>query len=526
VANQAAIETAQLVDALQVAATRPLVHPDIDHRILGLVVHGIGEQKVGGTLHDVVQHFLPFIRNTGIDPHASVSARPLDEGDPSEVVIQFTDRRSGSRKGKRYEMRIMEVWWANTFSPPTFGKFVTGLLDFAPRFSFLRRWLWFMPKGVECRARSSPAILPIWGWRPGDPVFWQRFLVDWLALVLIVPTALLLMLLAVLEAGKVLLYALPAWIKEPQRLLVNIATRQAGDALVYIQDSWDASRGRVRFEQRFYQITEVLGPPKNTGNCTADCGADSVFVIGHSLGSVVVYEALTGRRLTERIEKKFPEGGPRLFFFSVGSALNTAWDFSTDREEHRFSGRLCDRVHWTDIYSEHDPVPRGPLRPPERGRDGVVPRPPDESLPVVNQMDVFADHLSYWNNAEQVIAGMFNTVMPEGFDPVQLNTGARVRRVKWLSAAKALAYVAALATGLALSLGGSAGGAADWLMRGFADGDAWRCVAGAIISFAGAAAVVVALYLLVIKSLWNRIDRAAKYRPLPGNASVPPHIGV
>ena len=109
-------------NALYRARVDVLRRPDVDRKILGVVVHGIGEQGVGSTLKSVVNEVFPLIRKR-IDDQASLAVKPLDEGDPAEVTIWFRDRVAN----QVYELRFLEVWWAQAFEPVSLINFLVGL---------------------------------------------------------------------------------------------------------------------------------------------------------------------------------------------------------------------------------------------------------------------------------------------------------------------------------------------------------------------------------------------------------------
>jgi hypothetical protein len=148
-----------------------LQDPRVHRKAIGLVVHGIGEQPIGFSLEHVAEQFLPLIR-ARIDRQASLSVKPLDEGDPAEVFLWFRD----SKQNCVWELRFLEVWWAKAFNPPSLGEFIFGLWSFALAWSsrrgtrtwgWLRRVGWIVLFGLARLLRSSvitliaiPLILP------------------------------------------------------------------------------------------------------------------------------------------------------------------------------------------------------------------------------------------------------------------------------------------------------------------------------------------------------------------------------
>jgi hypothetical protein len=479
--GQSRLATKAEADALGHALGRP----GVDHKLLGLVVHGIGEQPVGSTVKQVAWEFLPLAR--GIDQEATIAAKPVDEGDPAEVRIRFHGPNQ-----ELYELRFLEVWWAQAFEPPSFGAFLKGLWDF--------------PRTLLGRAdrRKGFRFWPerqYWGF-----AIWQRLLVDvavFVLLPLLLPLLILVWLVGFLGTERFL----PRWLLAGHRLLVNLATRQLGDAWVYFRNPWEASRIRVRFEERFNQVVELLQTDPEKGK------TDAVFVIAHSLGSVVAYEALTGRRMTHLIQETFPaEGQPTFHFISVGSALNSAWDFVPDSERFRFYRRFASQVHWLNLWSGPDPVSRGQLRVP----DACKIRRPDrfKQRTVLNQMDLFSDHSAYWNNVEQVIAPILDSITSGQLSSaLQMNTQAREVRVRKLAALKALVWLVFPAAYFSLLLTGSSEWISGWAEETFLGGETWQRYLLAPALWAGLiAAVAVVVYSTVVKWVWDLFDGKLKYR--------------
>jgi hypothetical protein len=412
--------------AESVAEQRPLERREVDHRLLGLAVHGIGSQKVGGTVEDIVGAIYPLVRT--FDPKASVAVKPLDEGDPSEARIWFT------ANDETYEIRCFEVWWADAFQPPSFGQFVSGL--FACLSAGWRR----QRGGPDVEQRG--AIWPLWRDRGRGLAFWQRLLIDIGSLILAPLGIAALAVLWIIDAI-VPKFVLSAVIARPMRWLINALTGHFGDLIVYMQDPWEASRIRVRFEERFYQLVDLIDPV-----------TDAVFVVAHSLGSVVSYEGLTGGRMSEVIGETFASrdgdgAKPRLHFVSVGSALNMAWDFAPMDERYRFyRDAIPPAIRWLDLWSEQDPGPRGRLRPPEAVPDDQV-----RSEMVMNRMSIVQDHTSYWGNVAEAVSGMLREITGGVLnDELQMDVDGhrgRVRLLGWALLVALLVFPVAFVVALA-----------------------------------------------------------------------------
>lgn len=528
---------AQAEAAAQAAAQiRPFQRPDVHRKLLGLVVHGTGGPRLGSMLRCVAEEFLPLVRKR-LDPEAGIAAKPLDEGDPAEVSIWFRD----PAKREVYELRFLEVWWAQAFEALSLGGFIAGLWGFllawcrrrqTRAWGTLRCLAWliyvllqrivvgvavsvlvalFLPLLALTTLTEVPclrAMLP--GWLAsthrrlvGVVTGGQPMIVELLIIVLSPLLVLLLLLLWLVESvGPKRL--LPAWLLDAHRSLVNMVTRHVGDLSIYMRQAWDASQIRVRFEERLHQVVELLQRDPQKAK------VEGVFVIAYSMGSVVAYEALTGRRMTDLIQKTFSaQGRPTFHFISVGSPLNAAWDVVPESERFRLYREFAGNVHWLNLWSEDDPVPRGELRPPYPNNI------PD--LPVVNQMDLFSDHFAYWNNAEQVIAPVLDTITQHRLSPaLQMDPEARRSRVGVLAALKALAWLVFPAVYLPLAFTGAGQWISDWAERGFLDDETWQryVVSPALWAAAGAAAAV-ALYSTLVKWAWDLWDGKVKYHSGP-----------
>jgi hypothetical protein len=501
--------------------------------VLGLAVHGIGQQLLGQTLKHVLSGFLPLVRL--VDGQAGISARPLDKGDPSDVVLRFRGHSHITSKTEGYEITFKEVWWASTFEPPSIWEMVAGVPDLVmnmarrqnagnPRAflwlvgSFLQRIAWDAVMVVLALVLTVPTlVLTVSSLLTGHGVgrTTSRLLemvakgqtaIAELAVLLASPFVLVLVLVPL----RVLEFAIPSNLRieglsKFRMMLISIITEQLGDMWLYLNRPWEASRIRVRLEERFREIVEEVRNPSAEGK------VESVMVIAHSMGAVVAYEAFTGRRMTDLINANFGgEGQPKLYFVTVGAGLNLAWGLVPPIEENRLIRPVSECIEWHDFWSELDPVPQGELAPPNG-----LPR-PRESHEVVNQMDVFSDHTAYWNNAEEVVAPLLDLATEHHFDATLcLNNAARRTRVQVLAGFKGLAWLAAPLTAAAVALGGGA----DWLTDQIADvlglGGDIPSALGAIGAAGAGAVFVVVVYSTVVKWFWNAWDNRVKYRPLP-----------
>ena len=409
-----------------------------EHRIVGLVVHGAGALTAGSTLRSVVENFFPLIRARIDSEHAGIDVKPLDDEGTPVVRLSFRKWLSATSYD-RYELVVHEVHWSQVFQPPSFGGLTAGLVKLLT--TWLRRVSWQKPTSrinpffwllMRLLARigsdillvilmivTIPFFLPLilvamiggWaGWlRAPGPLLrgivslYARLqpLVVELAVFISWPLIVLTYIaLVVLESMGPLRELLPDAVGKARRSLVSIATTHLGDIWAYVGQPWEASQIRTRFERRFRELVEKEG--KN---------AEAMFVIAHSLGCPVSYEAMSGGRMTKYIADWF---GPRpLYYFTVGSALPAIWRVVPDEEKERLYRPLPKQVWWEDFISKYDPVRSDFIVRSVCQPAGVST--PAVSHTVVNQMDLLSEHDAYWNNAEQVLAPILDAITGGAF---------------------------------------------------------------------------------------------------------------
>jgi hypothetical protein len=527
------VRTLGETQALVQGRAQALSRPRVDRTCIGIVVHGIGEQPVGFTLKTIVSEFLRLLRGTAIDRDASIAATPLDEGDPHEVKLWFKAVDKRDEKEYVYELRFIEVWWAKGFQPIGVGRFVLISLGV----------LWGYTKRVWQKRAGFFSDIQYWG-----PALWQRVLVQPLIPTLAIAALLVLIIVRVIQIvipkDKV-----PQVIATATNILVNATTMSLGDMWQYMTESWESSRIRVRFEERFRQVVELADQASEARSHWERLSAkdkratdelpvvESIFVIGHSMGSAVAYEALTGRRMTALLKQRFDDNKVGLQFISVGSALNRAWDLIPKEEKFRFHRQISPHVHWLNLWSGPDPVARGPLggpvldenSDPEWNRDRVGPngkqKVADEDLMVINQSDMFSDHSAYWNNAEEVIAPILDKITNGAFHTrLTLKKTSRRSRVSVLAMLKAVALLVVPVVGFLSAITGvdtsvidflvqdAFGLKPDWLKKEYLSPLVVSTVAGILAAF---------LYSTIVKWLWDKWDEAVKYRPADPNPTQP-----
>ena len=382
-------------------------------RYVGLVVHGIGEQERGSTLKQVGTALADLARRSGLDPEAALRVAPAqDFGGLSRADFGELSRADPGPAwaeialGPGHVIRLEEVWWARSFQPPS----VQRALSF---------WVgaWFRDSlglvrgsfGSLRHFRRSRTRL----WRGRDVIFLQRLIAEavaYTAVVLFLPLAAGFWFLSVNPVRRFL----PRFVPTAYGMVANILTRHVGDLSVYLDDAWEAARIQEVFACRLKAMTEQE--------------ADERFVIAHSMGAVVAYEGFL------RAARDKAERAP-VRFIAVGAALNRARRMVPPQEAYRLEGPLPGWVRLTYIAARHDPVTLGDLDPSVEWAVN-----PPESLEVVNQEDIFSDHTTYWNNAEEVMAPILR-IVTGGRLSIRLRRGYRRLRVTVLAAVKGLAWL-------------------------------------------------------------------------------------
>jgi hypothetical protein len=192
----------------------------------------------------------------------------------------------------------------------------------------------------------------------------------------------------------------------------------------------------------------------------------------------------------------------------------------------------------TYIAARHDPVTLGDLDPSVEWAVN-----PPESLEVVNQEDIFSDHTTYWNNAEEVMApilrvitgGRVNVRLREGYRRLRVTVLAALKGLAWLLPAAVFVWMAmtdwseafaawahgkaVLGTPLRLVTEAPAKGPPPLQPNDFLDilGGRWTLehLALPLLASAYVAAAVSVVYNLAIKTLWDLWDRRSKFTPAP-----------
>jgi hypothetical protein len=455
-------------------------------------VHGIGEQERGSTLKHVGGALAELVRRSGLDPEAELRASAAQDPDPAWAEISL-------RQG--HVIRLEEVWWARSFQPPS----VQRALGF-----WVGAWL-REPLGLVRGTFEA--------FRHGrDVVFLQRLIAEavaYTAVILFLPLAAILWFLSVNPVRRFL----PRFVPTAYGMMANLLTRHVGDLSVYLDDAWEAARVQEVFACRLRAMTEQE--------------ADERFIIAHSMGAVVTYEGLL------RAARSMPDPPP-VRFIAVGAALNRARRLVPPQEAYRLEGPLPGWVRLTYIHARHDPVTLGDL-----DISVAWARRPPVSIEVVNQEDIFSDHTTYWNNAEEVMAPILG-IITGGRLSVRLRKGGRRLRVTVLAALKGVAWLLPAAVFVWMASTNWSEAFAAWaygkaivaapirliteapataqpplqpwnqpndLLDVF--GGRWTLehLALPLLASAYVAGAVSVVYNLLVKALWDLWDRRTKFRP-------------
>jgi hypothetical protein len=205
-------------------------------------------------------------------------------------------------------------------------------------------------------------------------------------------------------------------------------------------------------------------------------------------------------------------------------------------------------VRLTYIAARHDPVTLGGLDP---SAEWAI-NPPD-SLEVVNQEDIFSDHMTYWSNAEEVMAPILR-IITGGRLSIRLRKGYRRLRVTVLAALKGVAWLVPAAVFVWMATTNWSGAFAAWAYgkallqtpvrlitevsaagqpslqpwnqpNDFLDvlGGRWTLehLALPLLASAYVAAAVGVVYNLLVKTPWDLWDRRAKFKPAPSAGDEP-----
>lgn len=353
-----------------------------------LVGHGIGEEGKGETLHLVATALARFLQDRLGRDNVWLEARLEGQEGPARVSLTFRHQQGGRSKKERWE--LAEVWWAQAFRPPRLLSIITWVLwQLWEQTLWTLRGFWRVLRGRYVAWRRT--TLPDGTFVPSSPLRdWPIILYDALAapfwglmfllgFFLVLP---LVVLLWVLEQVHPLANVLPGLLRVGHQAADYLLTAYIGDVVAYLEDPIAAGAIRQEFRSALRSLAD---------RC------DDIYVLGHSWGAVVAYDALCQRDESQdglaRVRK----------LITVGAGLNRARRLSPALRR----ARLPAGVRWVDIFARYDIVPAGPAR-----HDGCT---GDRRCPVGHRLvsnhdSVLADHVTYWENVEEVLAQLADEI--------------------------------------------------------------------------------------------------------------------
>jgi len=365
-----------------------------------LIIHGIGEEKKGDTLRGVGTAIVKFLQARLEPEDVDLKTKLGDPTEPAQVTISFNYELNGEQKSERWE--LIEAWWAQAFEPPKVKQILQwSYLHVWDQLRWSRRSLWRIllgktyihwrrtPLGDE---RDEPVETVETSWRDRFIILYDILAgLLWMPIfVLLTPLVAIVLALLWLLTQVPVAKAAPGVITAFQEAANKVLVGWLGDAAAYTDDPFMADDVR----EKFYEALKLLEENK----------CESIFVVAHSWGAVVAFDALS--RLAQADRSKVKK------LITVGSALNRGW---------RLSPELCDtllpkNIRWIDIYARYDLVPAGWAERPKRVENGDK----IDSRIVSNHDSIIADHVTYWDNVEEVIAQLVDEIedetLPTAFD--------------------------------------------------------------------------------------------------------------
>lgn len=418
-----------------------------DHYTGVVIIHGIGDTKRNTTLQEAIDTLSYwFTQKAGLalrpegpgrfwltaaltddpNPDAPAARATMElEAPPAPAATPGEAQPTGAPP-LRLEWR--EVWWAEAFGLPSVGATIRWARIQAREQAKhllipLGRQVGPAKTATRAPARKIPQALtyrPIEDRGPAPSArasfdtgqrrtlqqaalwLYDRLQYVWKALQWLVLTPLVLLLLLVL--GVVRLLALIPFLRSSviatiSAVIDRIMLHWVASMQVYTLEYTRASVIRQRFER---EVNGFL--------CDKHC--DRIVVIAHSLGTVIAYEGLT----TALAQPDVQDSQKPITFLCLAQAFRRIW-LASAADPHRVRSVLPDRVRWLHFWARYDPVATGPLSarslpPIATWPDAVEPNPYEalrarldgcENIDVVNTDSIFLDHLTYWENLEQVV---------------------------------------------------------------------------------------------------------------------------
>lgn len=507
-------------------------------RSVGVVlVHGIGEQKQGGTLRGFGEPTLKWMKRW---------LGPVIDDDPVRVTETVLKPGAGetpphtratvklNKDGSQVEILFAEAHWAGVFDPPSYSAVANWGFTFGPR---LVGWYASeMPRAltyVATRARATDG--KELGWRDG--IQYVALLMRGLATLAFLGFVLVLWLFILLTT----VFAFVPKLRDAVRSLQLLLANYLGDChtLVESQLSFDAMSTNV--EKTIEWVSER---------------SDVVAVLAHSQGAAVTHRALMkGGSPDVELLVTFGAGIKPLlgqrdhirgFWSALGLLLKSFFasvkddaPLSVSDKQLALPGLHEGRVRWLDVWATGDPVPVGPL--------SLSPPAGITSIPVVNRWSPLSDHTGYFHNTDDFVARMAAAIVslagvqllesrPNGRDDVERARVRREWRVGALTPARLLCVgllpAAALMTlgrdrweDLVRPLASIAAKGLAAIIPGVTEGGMERVFESspwlALLAVTGALVAGFLVYRVVFKPAWAAWQSNEESRLFDGRTSIP-----
>jgi hypothetical protein len=245
----------------------------VDTTVRIIVVHGIGNQRIGATAARWSDAFVRFGRAATYVPEVSTA---MLTDDPSRVTVRLTGPHRVPFRNRTVELAVEEAHWAESFAEPTLGRVLRFLLTVAPVLAITQTILiWRTHGGAEGRDRALHR--PLWhGFTVVGPLG--------LGIVLLgVAAPLVAVLLLLLLVGAAL--PVPAVRRVVGRGLGWLSA-SIGDAYLFVADPVNRAAMETRLAQR---LAEASSMP-----------TDRTVILAHSQGAALAYRALTALQDMQR----------------------------------------------------------------------------------------------------------------------------------------------------------------------------------------------------------------------------------
>jgi hypothetical protein len=420
-----------------------------------VIVHGIGNERQSETLREALNAVTYwFNHKAGLALRAEgpgriwLNTQLSDDNNPDapascatlELVPPVADQSASAVWGSdrqpptlRTEWR--EVWWASSFGLPSLGKVFRWAATqyqqqagvFAPvglpvtpiphrrrreRASHAQPHLTARTAAVAGDARQTDTMPSTSVTSPSSSVqgrhlqrailaLYDRVQAAWKFAQWLIGMPVVFVLLAVIGAIR-FLASIPGFDGIVQRasqavnflLLHWVASMQA-----FLLDYVRSTAMRERFEHEFVPFLQ-------------DPHCERIVVVAHSMGTAISYEALT----TVLHRPAYRDNRKPITYICLAQAMGRIWRLART-DPHRIRLPLPPSVRWLHFWARYDPIVAGALDaralPSARDwADSDEPEPDDavrtslarcQNRIVINRDSLFLDHITYWDNLEQVV---------------------------------------------------------------------------------------------------------------------------